>query len=86
MNPLQTNALRHDAGTQSSRSTSRLAIALAVCALAACDQAGERPAVDAARSFLPAYAAPVTNTPPAYPDPAADAVQYSTENPQPPTF
>jgi hypothetical protein len=87
MNPIQSNAGLRAVSKQYSHYARRSVIALAVCALAGCDQASERPQVEAARSFLPAYAAPAPQaTAPAYPAPAADAVEYSAESPQPPTF
>ncbi|MCU0805995.1 MAG: hypothetical protein MUF79_13055 [Burkholderiales bacterium] len=87
MNPLQANAGLHASATQRFRHPKRLAIAFAICALAGCDQTHERPQMEASRAFLPAYAAPVPQAQaPLYPEPAADAVEYSAESPQPPTF
>ena len=87
MNPLQANAGLHAVATQRSRHLKRLAIALAICALAGCDQSSERPQAEGASNFLPAYAAPAPKAVlPAYPEPAADAVEYSADSPQPPTF
>lgn len=84
---LQIDTARFAAGGRPSRLGERFALALALCALAACGQDGGRAASDMAGVLRPAHAAPAPKaTWPPYPAPAADAVEHTADDPAPPTF